>query len=122
MRTLLFLFIASFFSTTSFASISCESTDGTMRVFLESREGYVNSIKILRPIELRQINESLPAGIYKNHQDVNGEINWYFEDNAYLRVTPLNEPKMAKIQLVGLSSHGPRLIALSKTLLCDTSL
>ena len=63
MRTLLFLFIASFFSTTGLASIGCQSTDGSMRVFIEAGEGYVSSIKILKPVELRQIKESLPAGV-----------------------------------------------------------
>ena len=122
MRTLLFLFIASFFSTTGLASIGCQSTDGSMRVFIEAGEGYVSSIKILKPVELRQIKESLPAGVYTNHQDVNGQINWYFEDHAYLTVTSLGQPKMARIQLFGVSSQGPRLVALSKTLLCDSEI
>lgn len=123
MKTLLFLLIASFFSTTSFAGfVSCKSTDGELKLSLKSVQSEIVAVKFFHPIDLRLINESLPAGIYANIQDINEHINWYFEDEAYISITHASDPTKARIQIIGEGNQASRLVIFSKSITCDAAL
>lgn len=123
MKTLFFLFIASFFSTAAFAEfVSCKSLDNTIKVSLNLSDGHVSAVKFYRQVELRLIKESLPPGIYANLQDVNEQINWYFENQAYIAITSTNIANQARIQVFGESNESPRFVVLSKTVVCEKNL
>lgn len=123
MRTLFFLFIVSFFSTAAFAEfVSCKSINGELNLALNVSDGHVSAVKFYHQVELRVIKESLPAGIYANLQDVNEQINWYFEDHAYITVTSTREQNIARVQVFGESPESPRFVVLSKTVVCEKDL
>lgn len=121
MRKLLFFISLLSLQASCFAKVvDCQCEQKQMLVKLNIVEGKVQSIKTYASLPMRSIAESLPAGIYKSYQDINEQLNWYFEKSANLQILPIYGSHTARVQVMGQDQNSAsRLVVFSKTLFCD---
>ena len=121
MRNLMITIGLIFFQTTAFAKIvDCICEQNQTHVKLDINSDKVSSLTIYDNLPMRSISESLPAGIYNDLQSVNEQLNWYFEDDANLVLSPIAGSNRVRLQVLGMNANSNiRVVAFSKTLSCS---